>query len=824
MRVPVQWLHQYCHPPLDARALADRLAMTGTEVERIEHHGVGALERFVVGRVLESGSHPDADRLSVCQVDVGDAEPAQIVCGAPNVRAGQIVAVARPGAVMPDGTKLGKAKLRGLESHGMILAEDELAIGTEHNGIMVLEGEDLAPGAPLADVFPLSTDVLELEITPNRPDCLAIYGVARETHAATDTPLAPPPWKEDPGTPGPVDGVSVEVKDPDLCPRFTARVFDEVTIRPSPPWLKARLMAAGQRPISNVVDITNYVMLLTGQALHAFDLDRVAGQRLTVRRAGAGEEVETLDGQTRVLDEEMVVIDDAEGPTSIAGVMGGARSEVSAHTTRVLMEAANWNGPNIQRTSLALGLRSEASSRFEKGLQPEQAMDGQAVATQLMIELTGATVRPGTIDVGGPGPPPITIRLRDARVSGLLGAPIPRQRSAEILRALEFGVADADDGLDVTVPYFRRGDVSREADLIEEVARIDGLDKLPATLPSRHGAAGRLTPRQRIRRRAADSLTAQGVHEILGWSFVAPDLADRLRLAENDDRRQAVELENPMSADQSWLRTTLLGSLLDATRYNRARGAGTVRVFESGTVFVGPTGVGPIGSSAGAELPGAGGSLPRERQHLGALLNGAVRPVTWRDPSPRTADFFAAKGALTALLETLRVSFGVEAAVAPFLHPGRSAAVLVEGERVGWLGEIHPLVAAEWEVSETIAGFELDLDAVTEAAIAAGVPMFGDVASFPEVREDLAVIVPDDVPAADVLALVRRAAGPLLATAEVFDVYRDPERVGAGKVSLALRLTFRGRDRTLTDEEVATRRARIAQALTGELGGSIRAA
>ena len=808
MRVPLEWLHEYCAPPLDPRALAERVAMTGTEVERVERHGVGALERFVVGRVLEAGPHPDADRLSVCVVDVGEDEPAQIVCGAPNVRAGQTVAVARPGAVMPDGTKLKQAKLRGIESDGMILAEDELAIGTEHDGIMVLADGDgppaLAAGAPLAGVLALATDVLELEITPNRPDCLSIYGVAREVHAATGAALAAPPWAEDPGTAGPVAGASVEVECPELCPRFTARVFENVRIGPSPPWLKARLMAAGQRPISNVVDITNYVMLLTGQPLHAFDLDRVTGQKLIIRRAHPGERVHTLDGQIRTLDQEMVVIDDAEGPTSIAGVMGGARSEVAGDTTRVLMEAANWNGPNIQRTSLQLALRSEASSRFEKGLQPEQTLAAQAVATQLMIELAGATVSPGTIDVGGPPPPTLTIRLRDARVSGLLGAPIARERCAEILRALEFGVADAQDGLDVTVPYFRRADVTREADLIEEVARIDGLEKLPITLPSRHGASGRLTARQRLRRRAADALTGQGLDEILGWSFVAPDLADRLRLPENDDRRKAVELENPMSADQSRLRTNLLGSLLDATSHNRARGAATVRLFELGTVFV----------------PGAAATLPTESTHLGALMTGPVRPATWRDPDPRPADFFAAKGVLTALLETVRLPYDLRRATEPFLHPGRSAAVLVEGERIGWLGEIHPLVADAWELKDVLAGFELDLDAVPLP----GVPMYEDVTSFPEVREDLAVIVADEVTAADVLAVARRAAGRLLAAAEVFDVYRDPERIGYGKVSLALRLTFRGRDRTLTDEEVAACRAQITGALETDLGGTIRAA
>jgi len=806
MRVPLEWLYEYCAPPLDARALADRLAMTGTEVERVEHHGVGALDRFVVGHVLEAARHPNADRLSVCLVDVGDGEPSQIVCGAPNVRAGQTVAVARPGSIMPDGTKLGAAKLRGLESQGMILAEDELAIGIEHGGIMVLADSSLKPGDPLSQVLPLATDVLVLEITPNRPDCLAIFGVAREAHAATGAPLAEPPWASDPGSPGSVEAASVEVLCPDLCPRFTARVFENVTIGPSPPWLKARLMAAGQRPISNVVDITNYVMLLTGQALHAFDLDRVAGQRLVVRRAHDGEPVDTLDGQTRLLDGEMVLIDDAEGPTSIAGVMGGARSEVADDTTRVLMEAATWNGPNIHRTSLKLALRSEASSRFEKQLQPEQTLQAQAIATQLMIELAGATVAPGTIDVGGPGPAPIVIRLRDARVSGLLGAPIPRARCAEILGALEFGVADAEDGLDVTVPAFRRADVTREADLIEEVARIDGLDRLPATLPSRHGAAGRLTPRQLLRRRAADALAAQGLHEIVGWSFVAPELADRLRLPPGDDRRKEVEVENPMSVEQSRMRTMLLGSLLDAARYNRAHGAAGVRLFEAGAVYL-----------AGADTE----PLPSEPYHLGAVLIGAARPATWRDPDPRPSDFFAAKGALTALLSTLRVPFTVEAAHEPFLHPGRSAAVLVGSASVGWLGEIHPLVASEWGMAEAVAGFELDLDRVAEHAPVAAT--YDDVTSFPELREDLAVVVPDGVSAAEVLAVVRRSGKPLLAAAEVFDVYRDPERIGAGKVSLALRLSFRGPDRTLTDQEVAERRGRIARALE-ELGGSIRVA
>jgi phenylalanyl-tRNA synthetase beta chain len=805
MKVPLEWLQEYCRPELDTRSLAHRLTMTGTKVEGIQAHGVGALDRFVVGRVLKAGRHPDADRLSVCLVDVGDGEPSQIVCGAPNVAAGQTVAVAKPGAVMPDGSTLGTAKLRGVESNGMILAEDELAIGTEHAGIIVLaENGGPPPGTPLEAVLPISTEVLEFEITSNRPDCLAVYGIAREAHAATGAALRPPPWAADPGEQGPVEGVSITVESPELCPRFTARVFEDVKIGPSPPWLKARLMAAGQRPISNVVDITNYVMLLTGQPLHAFDLDRIAGRSLTVRRAGDGEQVQTLDGQTRTLEHRMLLIADAEGPTSIAGVMGGARSEVSDDTTRVVMEVATWDGPTIHHTAWTLGLQSEASLRFEKQLQPEQAIEAQAVATRLMLDVCGATVRDGTIDIGGDGPPPETIRLRDARVAGLLGAPIPRQRCDEILRSLEFATADAAGGLDVQPPHFRRGDVTREADVIEEVARLDGLEKLPSTLPSRHGAYGRLTPRQLLRRRASDLLAAQGLYEVVGWSFTGPELPDRLHLPAGHELGRAIEIENPMSAEQSRMRTTLVASLLDVARRNRAYGAGALALFEAGAVF----------------LPDGEGALPREPYHLAALTAGPARPPTWREPDPINHDFFSVKGILAGLLDGLRASWGVEQAqVHPFLHPGRSSVVLVGGEPVGWLGEIHPLVAGEWELDGTVAGFELDLDAVPEPPT----DSYEDLVGFPAIREDLAVVVSERVTAAQVLETVRRAGAPLLSSVEVFDRYLNPELLGEGNVSLALRISYRAPDRTLRDEEVASKRAEITDALANELGGRVRA-
>jgi phenylalanyl-tRNA synthetase beta chain len=810
MRVPLPWLREYCDPPLDVRAIEERLTMTGTKVEAIHRHGVPSVEGFVVGRVLSAEKHPDADRLKVCSVDLGEEQPATIVCGAPNVAGAQTVAVARPGAVMPDGTKLGKAKLRGVVSEGMILSASELEIDPGPSaGIMVLDemtpDAEFAAGTPLAEVLPISTEVLELEITPNRPDCLGVYGVARELHAASGAALSDPPWSEDPGSAGELTGVEIEVRCPDLCPRFTARVFENVTIAPSPPWLKARLSAAGQRPINNVVDITNYAMLLTGQPLHAFDLDRVAGGSLTVRRARDGEQVLTLDGQARTLDSEMVVIEDAEGPTSIAGLMGGARSEVSEQTTRVLLEVASWNGPNIHRSSWALGLRSEASGRFEKGLQPEQCMHAQALASRLMIELCGARLEPGTIDIGGEGAPPRRIGLREARVQAILGVPVERSRQREILQALDFAAEDGAEGLEVSVPALRRNDVTREIDLIEEVARIDGLERLPATLPARRGAAGRLTHAQRVRRAAEDAMVGRGLHEIVGWSFAEPSLLDRLLIPQGHPLREVVTVENPLSEDQSMMRPTLVGSLLEAARHNVSRNRPDIAIFESGTVY-----------------RAAEGEHPADEHHaLGALLSGGLAPRSWRGERGE-ADFFAVKALLAGLLGRFGVDWSVQAETWPFLHPGRSAAVLARGNgsepiRLGFLGELHPLVTEAWDLERT-AVFAVDLGKL--ATVAPEVVAFKAFGSFPALRQDLALVLPEEVPARQVLDLVRDAAGELLEEVEIFDVYTGAQ-VGEGRRSLALALSFRALERTLTDEDVAPVRARIVEALA-PLGGELR--
>jgi phenylalanyl-tRNA synthetase beta chain len=800
MLVPLEWLRRYCDPALSTAEIVERLTLTGTKVERSYRYGPPAPDHYVVGKVLDAVQHPNADRLRVCEVAVGEAEPVTIVCGAPNVAAGQTVAVARPGAQMADGRTLGAAKLRGIVSEGMILATDEIALGGDHAGILVLD-EGPEPGTPLEQVLPLGTDVLELEVTSNRPDCLAVYGVARELHAITGAPLAAPPWSEDPGTLDPaVEGARVAVECPDLCPRFTARVFCDVTIGPSPLWLAARLLAAGMRPISNVVDITNYAMLLTGQPLHAFDLDRVAGGELTVRRAKPGETVDLLDGTSRTLTDSMVVICDADGPTSLAGLMGGATSEVGEGTTRVLLEAATWDGATVQRTSVALGVRSEASGRFEKGLSRVSPIEGQIVASTLLVELCGARLAPGTIDVGGPGedPPPIT--LRPERLAELLGAEIAPARCREILSSLGFTV---DDGLAALVPHFRRGDVTREIDLIEEVARVDGLENLPATLPPRRGVSARLTHAQRVRRRAEDALAARGLDEIAGWTFADPALLEKLRLGADHPMRRVLEVDNPLSETQSILRPTLLGSLLDAAAHNAARGAPDLGLFESGTVFRAP----------------AEGTLADEHHGLAVLLTGEVVPASWRDPAARPADLFTAKSLLGIVLDSLDVAWELGQIEEPFLHPGRCASVHAGGARIGFLGELHPLVAAAWDLAD-VAVWAIDLGRVT--ALAPELTAYVPFAPFPAVREDLAVVVGEQVGAGAVVALARRAAGETLASAQVFDVYRGAQ-VGEGRVSLALHLEFRAPDRTLTDEDVAAARARIAGALAAELGATLRA-
>jgi phenylalanyl-tRNA synthetase beta chain len=826
VRVPYSWLTDYCDPGLEIEELAAHMALRSTEVERISHVGPPTAESFVVGRVLSVEQHPDADRLSVCEVDTGGKRT--IVCGAPNVAAGQTVAVALPGATMPGGERLGHAKLRGVVSDGMILSETEVEVGEDGAGIMVLD-DGPEPGSPLTDALPISEPVLELEVNSNRVDCFGVYGVAREVHAITAAPLAEVPWERDAEATGVGDAseyASVRVEVPALCPRFTARVFTDVRIGPSPLWLKARLMAAGQRPINNVVDITNYVMLLTAQPLHAFDLDRVPGGELIIRTAREGERMTTLDDVERELDPETVLVADREQPTGIAGIMGGQVSEVSESTTRVLLEVATWNGVNILRTSRKLGLRSDASNRFEKQLHPEVAIRAQRVASQLLVEVCGATLVPGTIDVAAEIPPPHRPTLRAGRAAQVLGMEIAPGESATYLERLGFGVERDGDDVLATVPFHRHYDVDREIDLVEEVGRIHGYDEhLPSTLPESAGRAGGLTRDQTLRRRAEDVMRGLGFDALTTLSLTDPGMPSRLRLGEGDARAAAIRVSNPLSIEHSQLRTTLLGSLLDAARYNLAHGAERVALFESGRAYLAEGEPKGDGTLAG-RFPGDRPAPAYEPHRIAALNVGRFQTASWLDPGDPAVErgqvfgrsFFALKGVVEALARQLGAGVAVAAETQPFLHPGRAASLLVEGRSAGWIGELHPLVCREWDV-EGAAAFEIDLGALV-AASSYGRESYEDVISYPAVHEDIAVVVAEDVDAEGVRAAVLDGGGELLRAAEVFDVYRG-EQVGEGRKSLALRLEFRAADRTLTDEEVAERRGAITKALA-KIGGSLR--
>lgn len=842
MKVPYGWMADYCDPGLEPRALAEKMAMTGTEVERVATLGPPSAEGFVIGKVISVEKHPDADRLNVCRVDAGGGDSSEsdrsIVCGAPNVAAGQTVVVALPGAVMPGGMKIKRAKLRGIESNGMICSERELELGEGHEGILVLD-DGPAPGTPAVELLPLAEPVLELEVTPNRTDCFGIYGVAREAHAISDAPLVPAPWEGGPIGPGIVseagdidrledplasastaDRVRIVVEDEDLCPRFTARGYSEVEVGPSPLWLKARLIAAGLRPISNVVDITNYVMWLTGQPMHAYDLDLVPGGELVIRRAAKGEKVAALDGNDYELTDRMVAVADRNGLAGIGGMMGGSVSEVSEKTTTVLMEAANWNGPNILKTSRELALRSEASARFEKQLHPELTLRAQAIAARLMVAICGATPMNGLLDVAAPTPQAVPIRLRAGRVERILGMAIETGRQVSALEMLGFGVERDGDDLLVSVPPDRHYDVTREIDLVEEVGRISDLDRnLPATLPAGAGRPGGLSRQQTLQRRAEDSLRESGFDEIVGWSFTDQVEPSRLRLTGEDPRSRGVKLANPLSEEQSVMRTTLLGSVLDAARRNLSRGADRVALFESGRVYLpaGEFGPGPLGG----DFPGDQRPPSNEPQHLCAVAVGPIDPGTWRGEA-ESADFFALKGVLEHLAAGFGTLISVEAIDGvpgePFLHPGKSGAVTVAGQPIGWIGEVHPLVAAEYDLGPAVA-LEIALADLLEAS-PVGEETYLDFTQFPPVDRDLAVLLPDRTAASEVVETVEANGGELLTGVTVFDVYSG-EGVEAGEKSLALRLRFRAADRTLGEDEIEPLWAKIIAALES-IGGRLR--
>jgi len=754
VKVPLSWLREYVRTDATVEEIARKLSISTAEVNGIERRGVTSdLSLFRVGHVLEAGKHPDADRLQLTKVDVGEDRPYQIVCGAWNFAAGAKVAVALPGATLPNGLTLERRKLRGEVSEGMILAEDEVDLGTDHEGIMVL-ADALEPGTPLADVLPLVEDVLDVEATGNRPDLFSIYGLAREVAALCDGELVPLDGTE-PARAGD-EPVDIQVDDPVGAPRYVGRLFRDVTIAESPIWLRARLRNAGVRAISNVVDVTNYVMLALGNPLHVFDSDTLHGGRIVVRRALTGEDLRTLDGTMRRLTPEDLVIADADRAVALAGIMGGEETEVSDSTVNVLLEAANFEPVTILRSSERLSLRTEGSNRWEKGVDPHLAGPAATLATRLIVELAGARWT-GAVDVQAELPEPAVIELRPERTNAVLGLDVPAAEQAAVLERLGFDRANGG----FRVPSWRARDVTREIDLVEEVGRFE-LDRIPFTLPKRDVSFGRLTRWQRLRRVVEDVLVGCGYYEAYTPSFAA----------EGD-----VRLPEPLSSEAAALRTSLVDGLVAAARANVAVGTSGIALFEIARVYR------------------AGGELPNERWHVGGVVEGGFAEAKW---------------AVEQLYAALKIDATYDRGGTSVLHPGKATRT---GH--GWLGELHPRV-----LEGTWGAFELDLDAVIEASPES--VTYAEVSPYPEVRQDLAFVVDEEVPAAALIAAMREAAGDGLHHIEPFDEYRG-EQIGAGKRSLAFRVAFGSNERTLTDQEASKLRARIVSALADRFGADLRA-
>ncbi len=804
MLVSLKWLKDLVEIPVPVVELVDRLDLTGTAVESVKSAG-DALDNVVVGQIIAKEQHPEADKLWVTKVDVGAGEPLQIVCGAQNFNEGDKVPVALVGATLPNGMTIKKAKLRGVESRGMNCSARELGLGEDHEGLMILPA-DAPVGTPFAEYLGLSDTVLELEITPNRPDCLSVVGVAREIGAVFDraaSTRASTPAE----TGAPVaDFATVTIDEADTCPRYTARLIRNVKIGPSPAWLAERVIASGTRSISNIVDITNYVMFELGQPLHAFDADLLAknegGQvSIGVRTARAGEKLTTLDGAERTLAADALLITDSSGPIALAGVMGGQSTEVHGGSLNILLESACFNQGSISRTSRRLGLFSEASSRFEKGVDRTACVAALDRAAALMAELCGGEVAPGVIDAY---PLPAEVReltLRIPRLNAIIGADISAAEAGAILTRLGCAVTGSGDVLAVTIPTFR-ADLEREIDLIEEVLRIYGMERIVTTLPSGAGRLGELTREQRLRERIGATLRASGLNETMTYSFGDPGDTARLRDV-LEEGEVLCELLNPMSAEQSVLRRTILSGLLRSVSYNQRRGVPNVHLYEIGGTFRAVD----------------GRKQPKEHAKVAGVLAGAWHEPTWNEPAV-ALDLFDGKGVIEALVRELGAKrFKVRAAELPFLQPGRAAEVLVGGEVVGWLGEVHPLVLDAFEAEAPVTAFELALAPLMRAAVDA--KPFTDVPRFPAVELDVAIVVPEDVTAERVEQSIVSAGGKLLDSVRLFDVYRGAG-VPGGKKSMAFELAYRAADRTLTADEVESAHERLLRKVCAAVGGELR--
>ncbi len=776
MKVSMNWLKKYADIPMTAEEYENRMIMTGTGVEGVEKLG-SEFDHVVVGRVLSCRDHENSDHLHVCEVDVGGDAPLQIVCGAPNVKAGILVPVALPGAHLPGGVTIKKSKMRGVESEGMLCSSTELGVPVElypsvgAAGLLIFN-EDYPVGTDVKSIFFADDTVIDFEILANRPDCLCVWGVARETAAAMGTELRLPEITVQEAGGDIHDFARVEVRDAELCPRYAAKVVKNVRIAPSPLWLRQYLHAAGMRAINNVVDITNFIMLETGHPMHAFDLDKVRGRHIIVRRAEAGESLTTLDGKTYDLPQTALMICDEMGPTGLAGIMGGEESEITENTKTILFECAAFDRTSIRLTSRALGIRTESSGRFERGVAPATVMDALNRACQMVNELDAGDVVGGVIDEYPHPVSPVTLTVSCRRMARRAGVDIAPEEMVEILKKLQFVVTRDGDALTVTAPAFRQ-DIEQEADICEEVLRYAGYDRIPTTRLRGETTTGGLNDKAARQEALRRGLTGMGFYETMTFSFVSPKVIAMLGWPEEDKRSQPLMVRNPLGEDTACMRTTLLCGLFRTLETNIKNGNENGRIYEMGTVF-------------DARNKTAEG-LPTESPELAVGMYGAG------------ADFYAVRGVAEALCRRAGVAYQLADCNEPYLHPGRRAALVSGGETLAVVGEVHPDAAERFDLTGRVYVAVIYLPALFRLSTPMG--EVKPIARFPAVARDIALVMPEKTPVGPLMDAIRHGCGPLLEDIRMFDVFRGVQ-IGLGNKSVAFSLTFRAADHTLAEDEI----------------------
>jgi len=780
MKVSLNWLKDYVDIQMGVNELKEILTMGGLEVEQVIPI-IGGFDKIVVAEIKSIRKHPNADKLSLVDV-VTDAQNFSVVCGATNIAVGQKVPLAIEGARLPNGMEIKKSKIRGIVSEGMLCSESELGLGEDSSGIMILS-KDLKLGANLGEALGLTDTVLELSITPNRPDCLSIIGIAREVAALTNQKVRYPFIPDYPKEGEIHKKTSVTIIDPDLCPRYVAKMIEGIKVGPSPYWMKSRLEKVGIRSINNVVDVTNYVMMEYGQPLHAFDFDLLEEGRIVVRRANEGEEFVTLDGVKRRLDSEMLMICDGVKPVAIAGVMGGLNSEIREDTKNVLLESAYFNPANNRETSKKLGLETEAAFRFGRGIDYGACLNVANRAAMLIKELAGGRVVEGGIDAYVKPIQPKPINLRIQRVNHVLGLEIPKRMVRKYLENLELTIEEREDFLVVTPPTFRQ-DLEREIDLIEEVARLHGYDKIPVTLPKSPPSSRTINRNLLLEQKAIEVLIHHGYHEVITYSFISPSFGDRIQLPQDDIRRRSIKILNPLSEEYSVMRTTLIPGLLETARYNIARKNSNLKIFELRKVFI----------------PKEGEKLPKEIKYLSGLAMGFDGYLSWTSPL-REIDFFDIKGCLEDLLEALRID-GVRflrVENVPYLHPKKSSAMVLNGENLGVLGELHPDVLSRYEIDRKVYLFEVNFDKLIENSKEE--IRFSPLPKFPAVYRDLSLVVDKELEVGKIFEAINAFCDPFINEVNLFDVY-EGSPLPEGKKGVSFRIKYQSKERTLTDDEV----------------------